>query len=90
MNARIKPQRPGDIVRVRSLPQYPLPLGLSECEEVIIQEIKQGLRVVADSSGTLHELPMVCVDSGYEYRVSDQWLPPSHPLVAQKLATGRS
>lgn len=90
MNARIKPQRAGDVVQVRSLPQYPLPIGLREHEEVIILEIREGIRVVADRDGTLHDLPMVCVDSGYEYRVSDQWLPPSHPLVARKLATGRS
>ena len=90
MNARIKPHHPGDTVRVRSLPQYPLPIGLREREEVIIREIRQGIRVVAGHDGTLHELPMVCVDSGYEYRLSDQWLPPSDPLVARKLATGRS
>lgn len=89
MNARIKPQQPGDRVQVRSLPQYPLPIGLREREEVTIQEIRQGIRVVADPRGQLHELPMVCVDSGYEYRYQDQWLPPSHPIIAQRLATGR-
>ena len=90
MNARTRPHHPGDTVRVRSLPQYPLPIGLNEREEVIIHEIREGIRVVADQDGTLHELPMVCIDSGYEYRVSDEWLPPSNPLVAHKLATGRS
>jgi hypothetical protein len=89
MNTRIKPQVQGDVVKVRSLPQYPLPLGLAECEEVTILEIKQGARIVADRNGRLHEIPMVCVVAGVEYREGDQWLPPSHPAIAQRLASGR-
>jgi hypothetical protein len=89
MKARIKPHNRGDLVKVRSLPQYPLPLGLSESEEVVIQEIRQGIRVVADRGGTLHELPVVCVVSGLEYRYNEEWLPPSHPAVERRLATGK-
>jgi hypothetical protein len=89
MNTRIKPQSPGDRVKVRSLPQYPLPAGLAECEEVTIQEVKQGARIVADRDGRLHEIPMVCIITGVEYRHNDQWLPPSHPAIAKLLASGR-
>lgn len=88
MHARIKPHRRGDHVKVRSLPQYPLPSGLGECEEVVIQEIKEGIRVVADRQGKLHELPVVCVVCRFEYRLDEEWLPPSHPAVARRLATG--
>lgn len=88
MNTRIKPQLPGDSVQVRSLTQYPLPAGLREREPVTIREIKQGSRVVADRNGRLHEIPMVCVVSSVEYQLNGQWLPPSHPYIAKRLATG--
>ena len=89
MHARIKPHNRGDLVRVRSLPQYPLPLAIGECEEVVIDEIKEGIRVVADREGRLHELPVVCVVYALEYQYNEEWLPPSHPAVARRLATGK-
>ena len=89
MNTRIKPHAQGDLVKVRSLPQYPLPMGLGECQEVVIREIREGIRVVSDQGGTLHELPVVCVVSALEYRLAEEWVPPSHPTVARRLATGQ-
>src|SRR5690606_15832878 len=76
MNARIKPHTRGDVVKVRSLPQYPLPVGIGEAEEVVIREVKEGIRVVADREGRLHELPVVCVISAMEYRHKEEWVPP--------------
>ena len=89
MHVRMKAHSPGEVVKVRSLPQYPLPVGLGECVEVVIREIKQGIRVVADPDGKLYELSAVCVVCDYEYQHDDKWLPPSHPLIAKRLATGK-
>jgi hypothetical protein len=77
-------------VKVRSLPQYPLPLGIGEADEVEIREVREGIRVVADREGRLHELPVVCVVSAMEYRHDEQWVPSSHPVVERWLATGRA
>lgn len=85
MNIRKIRPKPGATAGAHDMPTSPLPVGISDGQELTICKPGGMLVTVRDSAGRETALPHWNLDCGTEYEIEGRWLAENDPSVLDEL-----